>query len=346
MPRIAPFEALVYDPAVVGSLDRVTAPPYDVISDARRLEYLADRHNIVHIDLAEGPESGPDNRYDRAAALLDSWVREGVLRRLVDARYFAYEMRVRAPTGDRSVLGLLSAMTLEDWGAGVLPHERTMPGPVGDRLRLLRATRTYLSAVYGTITGPSPSFADLLTRASQGEPLLEMMDGQSVLHRIWSIPGTTPIADWIEDEALLIADGHHRYTTALHYARERRAEEGPGPWDRILTLIVDAGTENLSVHPFHRIQAGGRPPAVGEPVDDLAAVLARVSDDEPTVGIVTRQRDGIEFRVWVLAGGPPAVRALHDELLDDNGSSQTGSIAGILDERWWANFQRLVRRNG
>lgn len=318
MPRVAPFQALVYDPAVAGPLERVTAPPYDVISDARRREYLADPYNIVHVDLADGPETGPGNRYDRAADLLDRWVREGALRGLGDASYFAYEMRVSAPSGQRSILGLLCAMTLKQWGAGVVPHERTMPGPVGDRLRLLRATGTHLSAVYGTITGPCGPLAEFLSAAAREEPVLEMTDGQSVLHRVWSIPADTPISGLIENELVLIADGHHRYTTALHYARERRAKDGPGPWDRILSFIVDAGTEELSVLPFHRIQLRGDPPAAGEHVSDLATTLARVSDDEPSVGIVTRRRGGIEFRVWALAGAPPAVRALHEELLDGN----------------------------
>jgi hypothetical protein len=125
-----------------------------------------------------------------------------------------------------------------------------------------------------------------------------------------------PIGDWLAEEPLLIADGHHRYTTALAYRDEMRAAFGPGPWDRLLTFVVDAGSERLTVRPFHRIQLAGTAPQPGEPAGDLDAVLRALSDDEPRIGIVRPNGTRAELTVKDLAGEPPAVRALHDGLLD------------------------------
>ena len=309
MPRVFPFEALVYDVAVAGALDRVTTPPYDVISETRRREYGSEPFSIVQVDL--GLDDGED-RYLRAGTLLGRWVDEGVLVRTPPV-FFAYEMSSSLAA---TVRGVFCAMELEDWGGGVMPHEQTMAGPVEDRLRLLRATHTHLSAVYGTVGGPCPSLEDLLDDVTARPPEAELVDEQGVTHRRWTIPAGVPIGDWLAEEPLLIADGHHRYTTALAFRDEMRASSGPGPWDRLLTFVVDAGSEHLSVQPFHRIQVSGSLPDPGTPVGDLDAVIAALSDDEPRVGIVRPNGSEVELTVRDLAGEPPAVRALHDGLLD------------------------------
>ena len=309
MPRVFPFQALVYDVAVVGALDRVTTPPYDVISESLRQGYRSEPFSIVQIDLGTGDGEG---RYVQAGELLRRWVEDGVFVR-TPAAFHAYEMRSNAT--DR-VRGVFCAMELEDWGGHVMPHEQTMAGPIEDRLRLLRATHTHLSAVYGTVAGPCPSLEDLLDEVTSRTPEAELVDEQGVTHRRWTIPSDVPIDDWLAEEPLLIADGHHRYTTALAYRDEMRTALGHGPWERLLTFVVDAGSERLSVRPFHRIQLSGTAPAPGRPVGDLAAVLGALSDDEPRIGIVRPDGAGAELTVRDLAGEPPAVRALHDGLLD------------------------------
>lgn len=308
MPRVFPFEALVYDVAVAGTLDRVTTPPYDVISESLGREYRAEPLNIAQIDSA----GGDGDAYARAGELLRGWVDQGVLVRTPLA-FQAYEMR--ANTTER-VRGVFCAMELQDWGGDVLPHEETMAGPVEDRLRLLRATHTHLSAVYGTVGGPCPSLGDLLDDVTSTPPDAELVDEQGVTHRRWSIPADEPIGGWLADEPLLIADGHHRYTTALAYRDEMRATSGPGRWDRLLTFIVDAGSERLSVRPFHRVQLSGGTPAPGRAVSDLTELLAALSDDDLRVGIVRPDGAHVELTVQDLSGEPPAVRALHDGLLD------------------------------
>jgi uncharacterized protein (DUF1015 family) len=318
VPRVFPFEGLVYDPAVVGPLGRVTAPPYDVISDARLRGYRSSPHNVVHVDLAEEEPEGGSDRYARAALLLETWRRQGALVPAGSSAFYAYEMRFSLGGLPRQVRGLLCALELEDWGRDVVPHERTTAGPIEDRLRLLRATRTHLSAIYGTIPGPLAPLAEMLDDVTGTAPRLEAHDEEGVAHRLWTIP-TANIGRWLAGERLLIADGHHRYMTALRYRNEMRAARGPGPWDRTLTFVVDASVERPPVLPFHRIQLDGPlPPAGGEALDDLTAALSDLSDDDVVVALATRDGEGtVRYRLLSLDGEAPAVRALHGSLLDE-----------------------------
>ena len=152
------------------------------------------------------------------------------------------------------------------------------------RLRLLRATATHLSPIYGTVSGPCAPLAALLERTCREAPVEELLDEEGVTHRLWEIPREEPIDAWLRDEELLIADGHHRYTTALAYRDERHAADGPGPWDAIFALVVDAGTESVPVLPYHRVQVAGEALAPSRPATDLDDVLARVSDEGLAVG--------------------------------------------------------------
>jgi uncharacterized protein (DUF1015 family) len=315
MPRVFPFEGLTYLDAA-GPLNEVTAPPYDVISDDHRRAYQeASPYSVVHLDLAQGSEdpADPDNRYDRAAALLDRWQSEGALARAPSPQYYAYEMAFELDGAAREIRGLFVALELEPWGDGVIPHERTMAGPVEDRLKLLRATRTHLSAVYGAVAGPNAQLAALLHDVTTGRPTHRMRDQQGVEHRMWSVPADERIADGFADAPILIADGHHRYTTALRYRDEVHAVRGAGPWDRVLALLVDATAEHLPVLPFHRIQTRGAPsPGCGMAVVGASEALAGVSDDPPRVALVLPGDQGSRFEMVALGTTPPAVRALHE----------------------------------
>ncbi len=315
MPRISPFTGLVFDPAIAGPLEVVTAPPYDVIGEVARRTFLASSpYSVVHLDLSE--DSGEHDRYERAAHLLARWRGEGALVATPQPTYYAYQMRFRLNAQERRIRGLLCALQLEDWGGSVLPHERTMPGPVEDRLRLLRATRADLSAVYGTVPGPVPALTELLDRVEREAPLGSVVDEEGVGHRIWAVAPDPQIADWVSDAPMLIADGHHRYTTALRYRDERRQAEGPGPWDAVLALLVDAASEAPPVLPLHRLIDGDHRPLEGVRVRDLQEVLAELDDLALTVGVVTRERGALVHAVATVQGEPPTVSALHDRVLD------------------------------
>jgi len=321
MPRVAPFVGLRYDQAVAGPIAQLTAPPYDVISEPHRDGFhAASPYNVAHLDLATGsldPEH-EESRYARAAELLADWEKAGVLRADDEPGYAVYEISWtdRAAGTSGRIRGVLLALTLEPWGGAVIPHEETMPGPVQDRLALLRATGTHLSPVYGTIAGPSAHLAELLNRTCETDPLFDLVDEEQVRHRLWRISGDEPIADWLAPYDLLIADGHHRYTTALAYRDERHATDGPGPWDAILTLVVDTGTQHVPVLPYHRVQVAGTPALFDEAAPDLAGVLARVDDEAGRVGVIERADEAVAFGVLDLPGAPPVVRTLHERILD------------------------------
>ena len=342
MPRLSPFNGLVFDTAISGPLESVTAPPYDVISDDRRLGYLrTSAFSVVHLDLAEGTDdpADPQSRYARAGRLLRDWESAGALRRTEEPCYYAYEMSLPRGAGPGvaarsggTVRGLICAMELEDWGRTVLPHEEVQEGPVGDRLALLRATRTHLSPVYGTLEGTDDWLDASVRQAETGLPPFEAVDEQNVRHRMWPItdPAVRARLEGLKGEQLLIADGHHRYTTALRYRAERRRNDGPGPWDAVLTLVVDSAAEHLAVMPFHRVQFAGEAPTAGEAMPGLDETLGALRDDDLTIGTIALDaRNEVRYRVLRLVGEPPTVRALHEELLD--GRAPQGSLRYMAD---------------
>jgi hypothetical protein len=202
---------------------------------------------------------------------------------------------------------------------------------VKDRLALLRATRTHLSPVYGIVDDSDGTLAEFVRGAASNGTPLRTTDEDGVLHRMWAVPGGAADLASLADEHLLIADGHHRYTTALHYRNERRRADGAGSWDAVMTLVVDAAGEHLPVLPFHRVQvAGEAPPPVGDVAAGLGEVLDTLTDDDLSVGTVSRDaRGGITYRVRRLDGEPPTVRALHDEVLD--GLVPPGSLRYLPD---------------
>jgi uncharacterized protein (DUF1015 family) len=318
VPIVGPFRALRFDPAVVGSLEAVTAPPYDVISDDRRRELLAaSPWSVVGLDLADGSADPgrPDSRYRRASASLERWIADGALILDPEPAFWAYEMS--GPAGP--IRGVVCAMELHELGTLVVPHERTMPGPVRDRLDLLRALGTHLSPVYGVIEGPVEPLDALLGRIADRRPEMEVVDRDGVRHRAWPIAKDAPIDRWLAEETMLIADGHHRYETARRYRDELRGSLGPGPWDRVLVLIVDAGRQDLPVLPFHRVQSAGEVPPGGEEVADPIAALAALSDRDVAVVVVEGPDGRGRARVLRPPGTPPTVRALHAAYLDHLG---------------------------
>lgn len=330
MPRISPFIGLRFDTERVGSMDLVTAPPYDVISEREHERYLAaSPYNVIRLDLGDvairgDAETGDDDdagqdpdRYARAAADLASWREEGALRPTAGPAYFPYEMKFSLRGRPRRVRGLVCEVELEDWGGDIVPHERTMPGPIEDRLRLMRALAANLSCIYAVFTQPNDRLAGWLDSATDGrERAAETTDEDAVEHRLWIAEPDPAVAGWLGSTSLMIADGHHRYETALRYRDEMRRQHGTGPWDRVMMFVVDATMEQPPVLPFHRIQVEGEPPAVGRRVRNLEEVLQTVDDTGLVYGIATHERGAVVHRVAELTGRPPAVSRLHEQVLD------------------------------
>lgn len=257
MPRFEPFRALRYDVSKVPSLETVTAPPYDVLSerDVDLLERLHPR-NIVHVDVPR--ERDGDGRYAAAGARLREWIAEGVLVYDPEPSYTLYRQRFTDATGKaRDIVGVVGALEVVDEGAGrVLPHERTTPKASTDRLDLTRATRANLSPVWGLSL--ARGLTDLLREP--GEPLGSVeIDG--VTHSVERVtePGRVQaIAAMVWSDDVLIADGHHRYGISRVFRDEERERTGSHETSAELTLafVNELVAEQLSVEAIHRVYRG------------------------------------------------------------------------------------------
>ncbi len=269
MPEIRAFRALRYNPETLPDLSRVIAPPYDVVSPARRMELAArDPHNVVAIDLPVDAGAGdPDEKYRQAARTYVSWRSDGTLRKDRQPSLYAYEQEYTVPgTSVRRVQrGFFGRLRLEAFGpgGGVLPHERTLAGPKEDRYRLMRATGANFSAVMVLHDDTGGAARGLLTEATELSAAAEATDDDGVRHRLWMVPDDGPTASLVAGlreaagrEPVTIADGHHRYETALRYRDERRrtpaGEESP-PFDYVLALFMDSAADAPLALPTHRV---------------------------------------------------------------------------------------------
>ncbi len=213
MPIVRPFTGLVYRPEAAGSLESVTAPPYDAISPVDQDRYYeASPFNIVRLILGKAAE-GDDrttNKYTRAASLLRSWRARGILVPAEEPCLYPYEVEFRFGGDRRTARGVIAEVELEPWGGSIIPHERTFPGPMEDRLSLIRAVRANLSPVYGLLAGPSPDLTAFLDRSMASAPAREVADEQGTRHRLWAQPEQIrTVSDALLGRRLMIADGHH-----------------------------------------------------------------------------------------------------------------------------------------
>jgi uncharacterized protein (DUF1015 family) len=263
MTEIRPLRAIRYDPAVVGSLAHVVAPPYDVIGAEQRAELAArSPYNVVAVDLPRAPDGDP---YELAGHLFESWQREGVLVREQEPALWAHTQEYTGPDGvTRTRSGFFCAVHIEPYGAGrVRPHERTHPGPKEDRLRVTRATGSNLSPIFSLYSDPQQAAWTALGAFTAEEPWGEVRDGEGTVHRIWRVADSDAI-EAVRGAAagseLLIADGHHRYETAQAYAAEvDAANPGAGagaPHHYVLMCLVALEDAGLTVFATHRLVSG------------------------------------------------------------------------------------------
>jgi uncharacterized protein (DUF1015 family) len=359
VPDIRPFRALRYDPATIADPALVVAPPYDVIDAAEEARLLG-RHpaNVVRLD-KPGEQAGeePDDRYRRAARTLAGWRSDGTLHKDPHPSIYVYEQTYSVPGTDvsRTQRGFFARLRLHAYEDGaVLPHERTMSGPKEDRYKLLRATGVNTSpvvALYDDRAGSGQAVLDGITSTAAD---IDLTDEDGVRHRLWAVKAdgdkagsVAPLLATASSGPVTIADGHHRYETALRYRDERRmsrsCEEDP-PFDYILTLFVDAARERLTVLPTHRIVRG-----LGD--DGAAALLGRLDtlfDVERGIGAaelrarfeaaaLARGGQG-RFGLWTRAGGAllTARREAFAPLLSDVGEALRSldvTLLGVALER-------------
>ncbi len=261
MVDILPFRGVRYNPAKAGAaLEDLAAPPYDVISPAEQ-DALYAKHPANVVRLILGRE---DDKYSQAAILFRQWLASGVLAAEETPSFYVYRQTFTDPVSGQPFperLGLVCLLKLEDYSTGnVLPHEKTLSGPKADRLELLRATSAQFESIYGLFSDPDSAVRSFILEYDDRESVIERVDGllgsTHKIERLADSDGQAVLQELMADKAVFIADGHHRYETALNYQREARAShpgDAPLAADYILVTLTAFEDEGLLVLPTHRM---------------------------------------------------------------------------------------------
>jgi uncharacterized protein (DUF1015 family) len=267
MADVRAFRAYRYDLGRVGALSDVVAPPYDVIDPALQ-QALYDRspYNVVRLELNQekASDTDTDNRYTRAARFLRDWQREGVLAQDSARSLYVYHQEFEVEGRRATRRGFLARVRLEPFGAGkIFPHEETMPGPKADRLRLFQATAMNLSPVFGLYPDQEGEAQARLDDAVRRALPLEATDHLDVTSRLWPVTDqkiVSQITGLLGARPVFIADGHHRYETALRYRDERKAAGEAGDPEAavnfVLMMLVSMSDPGLVILPTHRLVSG------------------------------------------------------------------------------------------
>jgi len=267
MAQVFPFRAFRFNPEVA-PFDRVLTQPYDKISPAASERYYnSDPHNLIAIEKGRtfNTDKPGNNAYTRAQAALQKWINDVVVQQDHAASFYAYAQEYTVPGTEerRTRRGFIGAGKLEEYSAGVVfRHEQTLSGPKADRLELLRHTRTHTGQLFMLYSDEQRRIDAILNDAEVAPPVTSMKDEYGVTHRLWVIwqpERVSAIQRAMADQKLVIADGHHRYETALNYRNEQRAEEGEidpeAPYERAMMTFVNTRSEGLTVLPTHRLVA-------------------------------------------------------------------------------------------
>jgi uncharacterized protein (DUF1015 family) len=271
MAEILPFRGVLYDPAKVGDVTSVVAPPYDVIGPAEQAALYA-RHpgNIIRLELGqEQPGDSPqENRYTRAKHFLQEWLRDGLLRRDDKPAMYLYAVEYRLRGGQtRTMRGFLSLVTLEEFGTGrIFPHENTRAAAKDDRYQLLETCRSNFSPIFSLYSDAEGAIIRTLERTvEKGQPRFAVTDADGVRHLLWTVSDQKAldrVVAAMKPLPLFIADGHHRYESALRYRnaqQEASGNKGPLASDWVLMYFSNLDDSGLTILPTHRVLPGPLP---------------------------------------------------------------------------------------
>ncbi len=268
MAQVYPFRAFRYNPKQA-PFERVLTQPYDKISPAMQEKYYAaDPHNLIAVEKGRGYPSDTlqNNVYTRSGAAIEDWIRSNIVVQDPAPSFYAYTQEYTVPGTEerRTRRGFIGAGKLEEYSAGVIfRHEHTLSGPKADRLELLRHTKTHTGQLFMLYSDAEKRVDTILAEAETGEaPATEMRDEYGVMHRLWVIAEPQRVAaiqKAMEKQRLVIADGHHRYETALNYRNERRVRAGKidpeAPYERVMMTFINTKSEGLTILPTHRVAA-------------------------------------------------------------------------------------------
>ncbi len=289
MPEILPFTGIRYNPEVISGFERVVAPPYDVIDPEQHQELLdAGPHNCVRLILGSDP--GRPGDYPREAERMKQWLSEGILFRDPAPRYYLIEDSFQLPgePSPRRRWGSIGRVRLEPLDSGrIHPHERTHKGPKEDRLRLMRTFKGNLSQIFTLFDGDASGIKDALSGVFSSTPVMDITDRDDVGRKMWVVDDEALIgklSSLLSDRNLYIADGHHRYETALTYSQEMAAantSHGPDEGYRFVTMaLVGLEDPGLAILPTHRHLFGLKGFQFSDLLDCLGKVF-NLTDLEP-----------------------------------------------------------------
>jgi len=268
MAQVYPFRAFRYNPERA-PFERVLTQPYDKISPAMQEKYYAaDPHNLIAVEKGQAyPSDTPQNNvYTRAGAAIEDWIRNNIIVQDPAPSFYAYTQEYTVPGTEerRTRRGFIGAGKLEEYSAGVVfRHEHTLSGPKADRLELLRHTKMHTGQLFMLYSDPHRRIDGILAEAEAAwPPATEMRDEYGVVHRLWVIADPqrgAAIQEAMKDQKLVIADGHHRYETALNYRKERPTHAGKidpnAPSERAMMSFFNTRSEGLTILPGHRVAA-------------------------------------------------------------------------------------------
>lgn len=262
MAKIIPFRGILYNVSKV-SMEDVMAPPYDIITpEYREALYMQSSYNIVKIDFGkeETGDNETENKYTRARGYLDAWIKEGMFIRSEKPSLYVYEMSYTIHDLKKRLLGFMCLVKLEELGKGsIYPHECTHSKPKQDRLNLLRSCRANTSPIFSLYKSQEGGISNVLSKIFGTKPYIESAYISGDTHRLWQIDDTNDIEiikKELEDKAIFIADGHHRYETAFEFYKEMSAKDASttdGPFDHVLMFLANMLDEGITILPTHRL---------------------------------------------------------------------------------------------
>jgi uncharacterized protein (DUF1015 family) len=264
MAYIAPFRGLRYNSDKTGRMDEVVTPPYDVIDENAQTAFLArSPYNMIRLDLSKSSSVSDDaERYQRARELLEEWQLKEILIREPQPAIYLYHVDYTHPSGRRLTRkGLVSLVRLAEFSEGIVkPHEKTFRGVVTDRLQLLDSCRTQFSQIFSLYPDEKSDVMNLLEGVCPEEPLYEVTDQDGGSHRLWAVTDRAVLVrvqELLAGKSLYIADGHHRYTTALQMRELMRERHGTlpaeSPYNHTMMYLCAMEDPGLSVLPTHRL---------------------------------------------------------------------------------------------
>jgi uncharacterized protein (DUF1015 family) len=346
--EVSPFRGIRYNQRTVGDLAQVICPPYDVITPEQQERYYKKSYyNAIRLELPTQSLASTGDSYLRAAIAFQQWLRQGILQLDSVASFYLHDHRFEYSGEKRTRRGLIARVKLEPWGSGIYPHEETFPKAKGDRLQLMRACRANFSPLLSLYHDSQQEISAILFQIAKEKPLMSLHAKRSNLpdsnedHTLWAI--TEPeiereLSQLLSAQPLYIADGHHRYETALTYQQERAKEQpltGSEAFNYVMLELIDFSDPGLVVLPLHRLVRSIAPSILGGlrdrlknffvlesaplkangcqlPTDSCLGILGL----QPGSVVILKRRQDISFEAMMPSNRSRAYRGFDISILD------------------------------